>query len=345
MESEANKVIVLSGIRATGALHMGNYLGAIRYFVKLQNTPNHQCFYFVANLHTLTTFTEPEHLREHLRDIILDFIACGIDPAISTLYAQSSVPEISELNWLLSCLTPADKLLKMTHYAEKREQLEKKAQIVSAGLLFYPVLMAADILGPCANLVPVGQDQHAHVELAREIARRFNHQYQVNFFPEPKTSGSGLRVPSLGIAGKMGKSESAESDVINLRDTEEQVVQKFRVAVTDTARMTKKDPGTPENCNIWAYHVMLSDLFDNFSEREWAHDGCVNATIGCVECKMAVAARVNALLAPIRSARVELDKMPPDFYLQILRDGAARARLRFRETVEKVKEIMGVPTY
>ncbi len=173
MEQSAQKEVVLSGIRATGKIHLGNYLGAIQHFARLSCDPTKKCFYFIANLHTLTTWTKPEDLRRFLVGIVLDFVACGVDPQTATIYAQSSVPELSELCWLLNCLTPVGDLLGMGHYKDKQEALKASGDMVSSGLLTYPVLMTADILGPKANLVPVGQDQHAHVELARDVARRF----------------------------------------------------------------------------------------------------------------------------------------------------------------------------
>ncbi|MFH0779244.1 MAG: tryptophan--tRNA ligase [Parcubacteria group bacterium] len=335
-----NPQIVLSGIRATGKLHMGNYLGAIQHFVKLANDPTKKCLYFIANLHTLTTWTPPEDLKNHLAGIVQDFLACGIDPQKAVIYAQSSVPEISELNWLLACLTNIEELKGMAHFKDKEKQMKERGEMVSAGLLIYPVLMAADILGPRANLVPVGQDQHPHVEFARDIARRFNRTYD-KLFPIPELlEGPGIRVPGLGASGKMGKSES-ENNVLNLDDSSDAVNAKFKIAVTDEKRQFRKDPGDPSKCNIFILHQMLSEP----GELSWAQNGCQTAGIGCLECKMVVAAHVNKIIEPIRQKRSEICGLGASYVLDILADGGKKARQRFSETVQIVKDKMGVPSY
>ena len=334
------KQIVLSGVRATGKMHLGNYLGAIRYFVQLAGDPTKDCMFFVAGLHSLTTWTPPEDLKNHLAAIVKDFIACGIDPKTSIVYAQSSVPEISELNWLLLCLTPYKELFNMAHFKDKSESLKNKGEMVSAGLLAYPVLMAADILGPRANLVPVGQDQHKHVELARDIARRFNRLYG-HLFPIPELlEGSGIRVPGLTASGKMGKSDGA-SGVLNLDDSAAVIERKFSTAVTDSARQRRTDVGDPNKCNIFTFHHLVSTP----AEIVWAQTGCQTAGIGCRDCKMVVARHVTEMLLPIQQKRMELDTLGDDFVLDILSDGGKRARARFVETVAIVKDRMGVPAY
>ena len=248
-----SKTVVLSGIRATGQLHLGNYLGAIQHFVTLAQDPSNDCFYFIANLHTLTTRQDPQQMQIDLRNIVLDFMACGLDPEKSTIYAQSSVPELSELSWLLACLTPVSGLMNMHHFKEKKDRLSEEGLKANAGLLTYPVLMAADILGPHANLVPVGEDQHAHVEMARELAKRFNHHFGDGIFPIPNLlEGEGIRVPGLTADGKMGKSEA--DSAIMLNDSPDEVERKLRSAVTDPQRMKRSDPGDPEVCNIFTFH-------------------------------------------------------------------------------------------
>lgn len=334
--------IVLSGIRATGKMHLGNYLGAIQNFVKLANDSTKKCYYFIANLHTLTTWTPPEDLKNHLVGIVQDFLACGIDPKKAVIYAQSSVPEISELNWLLACLTTIESIEGMVHFKEKKEEMKKRGDMVSAGLLTYPVLMAADILGPRANLVPVGEDQHPHVELTRDIARRFNRLYQVEYFPIPALlEGESIRVPGLGASGKMGKSDAENSGVINLSDRPEIVNAKIKTAVTDNKREKRTDPGNPDKCNLFTFHHLLS----TGEEIAWAQNGCLNASIGCVECKTIVAKHVNDLLTPIQDKRYALEKFGKDYILDILRDGGMQARAKFSETVNFVKDKMGVPAY
>lgn len=331
--------VVLSGIRATGQMHLGNYLGAIRYFVDLAQQDDYHCFFFIANLHTLTTPVDPVQMQHDLREIVIDFLAAGLDPERSTIYAQSSVPEISELAWLLGCLTPVNNLLGMPHFKEKRDKLEHLGTSANAGLLTYPVLMAADILAPRANLVPVGEDQHPHVELARDIARRFNAQFGT-LFPIPGLlENAGVRVPSLTGEGKMAKSESDGS--ILLVDSPESIERKFRQGVTDPARKRRQDPGNPDNCPIFSFHQLLSTP----EELRWASHGCRSAEIGCIECKAVVAKHVRQLLEPFQERRREITARGTLFVDEILHDGGKRARARIAETVNEAKRRMGVPEY
>ncbi|MDO8260793.1 MAG: tryptophan--tRNA ligase, partial [Candidatus Magasanikbacteria bacterium] len=249
------KDVVLSGIRATGKLHLGNYLGAMRYFVDLSRDPQKQCYFFIANLHTLTTKTDPESIKHDLLEITLDYLAAGINPETSIIFAQSSVPETCELSWLLNCITSISALTILPHFKDKKDKMETLGQSINSGLLTYPVLMAADILGPKATLVPVGEDQYPHVELTRELARRFNFLYGKTF-PEPQTlKGEDIRVPGLDGTGKMGKSDN---NTIDLIDTQKIIKQKISQAVTDPARIKKTDPGTPEICNIFELHQLMS---------------------------------------------------------------------------------------
>lgn len=331
--------VVLSGIRATGQLHLGNFLGAIQHFVELAQDPDNDCYYFIANLHTLTTRQDPDRLQADLRNIVLDYLACGLDPERCTIYAQSSVPEISELAWLLACLTPVHGLMNMHHFQEKRDDLEGAGLTANAGLLTYPVLMAADILGPHANLVPVGQDQHAHVELAREVARRFNYHFG-NTFPIPDLlDGPGIRVPGLSASGKMGKSDAEGS--IMLTDDQTTVDHKFRRAITDPQRQKRSDPGDPQVCNIYTFHQLLSTA----EQLQWAHQGCTSAGIGCLECKTVVAGHVNDILAPIRERRRELLAQGIDRIDDIIREGGLKARQVIAPHVAEAKDKMGVPFY
>ena len=336
---QKTKKVVLSGIRATGQLHLGNYLGAIQHFVTLAQDPNNDCFYFIANLHTLTTRQDPAQLQHDLRNIVLDYLACGLDPERCTIYAQSSVPEISELAWLLACLTPVSGLMNMHHFKEKRERLEEEGTTANAGLLTYPVLMAADILAPHANLVPVGQDQHAHVEMARELARRFNHHFGETFPIPNLLEGPGIRVPGLSASGKMGKSD-ADGSII-LTDTDQVVDQKFRQAVTDPQRQKRTDPGNPEICTIYTFHHLVSTP----TEIEWARKGCTSAGIGCLECKAVVAKHINDLLAPIRERRRELMSQGMSRIDDIIHQGGLKAREVIAPHVTETKNKMGVPFY
>ena len=333
-----NKQVVLSGIRATGNLHLGNYLGALRYFVTLSNDESKKCFFFIANLHTLTTRTDPTEIKRDLLEIVLNFVSAGIDPEKSTIFAQSSVPETCELNWLLACITPVADLERMPHFKEKKDKKEEMGETINAGLLTYPVLMAADILGPKANLVPVGEDQYPHVELTREIARRFNHVYGETF-PMPNVlEVEAIRVPGLDGTGKMGKSDQ---NTIDLSDTIEAVKNKLAKAVTDPARKRRKDPGNPSVCNIYT----LNQLMSSNEEIKVVYSGCLKAEIGCLDCKSIISKNINSILAPIQQRKAELSGKGRQYILEILSEGGKKARKIISSTVEEVKDKMGVPTY
>jgi tryptophanyl-tRNA synthetase len=332
------KTVVLSGIRATGRLHLGNYLGAMRHFAELSQDQGKKCFFFIANLHTLTTRVEAELIQRDLQEIVLDYLAAGIDPEKSVIFAQSSVPETSELSWLLACLTPVSSLTILPHFKDKKDKMEELGQTVNAGLLFYPVLMAADILGPRANLVPVGEDQYPHVELTREIARRFNNIYGETF-PEPQTlKGEDTRVPGLDGTGKMGKSDG---NTIDLIDSPEKIWEKISRAVTDPARVKRTDPGKPEICNVFGLHQMISQP----AEIAYVQTNCRNAGIGCLDCKKILSDNIIALLTPFQTRRQELAQKGALFIADILHDGGQRARAVIAATVQEVKEKMGVPGY
>jgi tryptophanyl-tRNA synthetase len=332
------KDIVLSGIRATGKMHLGNYLGAIRNFAKLSQDESKSCFYFIANLHTLTTRTDPQEMQKDLVNIVIDFIASGVDPEKSVIFAQSSVPETSELTWLLACLSPLGDLFRMPHFKEKKEKMMAEGITENAGLLTYPILMAADILGPLANLVPVGEDQHPHVEFAREIARRFNAQFGETFVVPELLKTEALRVPGLDGTGKMGKSDN---NTIDLTDSPETVSKKIMVAVTDPARKMRKDPGSPEKCNVYSLHTMISsgeEIAQCFRE-------CRCAGIGCVDCKKILIKNVNQLLAPIQERRQEVVSCGPEYPIEVIREGGKKAREVIAKTVNDAKTKMGVPFY
>jgi tryptophanyl-tRNA synthetase len=333
-----NREVVLSGIRATGKLHLGNYMGALRYFVELSRDPSKECFFFIANLHTLTTKTDPEAIKRDLLGVVTDFISVGIDPETATLFAQSSIPETSELNWLLACLTSVSDLERMPHFKEKKEKKEEQREIINAGLLTYPVLMTADILGPKANLVPVGEDQHPHVELARDLAKRFNAQYG-EVFPVPNLlEGGAVRVPGLSGDGKMGKSDG---NTIDLTDDQETVMRKVLQAVTDPNRKRRSDPGDPQVCNIYSYHLLLS----SGEEINTVVAGCQNASIGCIDCKKIISRNISNLLAPIQERRSEVVAKGEGYLYDVLREGGLRARTKVAATVAEVKDKMGVPFY
>ncbi|MFA6048129.1 MAG: tryptophan--tRNA ligase [Parcubacteria group bacterium] len=332
--------IVLSGIRATGKLHLGNYVGALKNFVELSRDEAKKCFYFIANLHTLTTHTNPSELRASVKDIVRDFLACGLDPKVATIYAQSSVPEITELSWILSCIAPLNLLTIMPHFKEKRDKLNESGITENAGLLTYPILMAADILCVKSELVPVGDDQAPHVEFARELAKKFNDMFG-ELFPMPKFfGGAGLRLPGLDNRGKMSKSEV--SSVIYLDDSPDAVWKKLKVAVTDPQRVKRHDPGNPDVCNIFTFHHALETPVGDITRitRE-----CKSGEIGCIECKEILAKVVNDILRPINERREQIIGLGASYIDEVMHDGGLRARKVIQQTVAEAKELVGVPLY
>lgn len=337
MDSAAQKITVLSGIRPTGALHLGNYLGAVRECVRLTEDPQNNCHFFVADLHGITTRPDPQLLKRDRRLVVRDFLAAGLDPNQVTLFTQSSVPETCELAHILSCLTPVGELMRMHHFKEKRDDLEGHGIEANLGLLSYPVLMAADILGPQANIVPVGDDQRQHVEIARNLAERFNKQYGELFpIPEPRIHTQ-KRVPSLAGEGKMSKSK--EKGVIQLDERPEGVFKKLKVAPTDPARRTRTDPGDPNKCNLYTLHGFVS------SEEELREvaTGCQTAGITCYECKTLLAKNVSAVLNPMQERRREIEALGDRYIDEILYEGGRKARARIAETVARAKDLAGIP--
>lgn len=332
-----NKKTVVSGIRATGKLHIGNYLGAIRYFVELSKSDDYECYFFIANLHSLTTGTFIDDLTNNLKDIVMDFLACDINPDKSVIYAQSSIPQTCELAWLLNCLTPVSNLTKMPHFKEKKQNLSALGISANSGLLTYPVLMAADILGVKADLVPVGKDQKTHIELTAEVARRFNNNFG-ELFPIPQMHEHEIKVPSLSGEGKMGKSDT--SGIIYLYDPKDVIFERFRTAVTDTNRKRKTDPGDPNVCNVFSFHNLISSV----DEIKWVVKGCTAGSIGCIECKKIAAENVFNLLVPIQEKRKQLEEQGCKI-TEILNQGGKRAKKIIEETVNQSKEMMGVPSY
>ena len=268
--------VVLSGIRATGRLHLGNFIGAVQHFVDYQRS-DAQCLYFVADQHTLTTLEDPKSLQRNLIDIVKDYIAAGLDPERSIIYCQSSVPEITELCLYLGMVQPLGELLNVPTY---KDLIRKNPDRVTHGLLTYPVLMAADILGPKATLVPVGEDQVPNVELARDLARKFNNRYG-NTFRVPEMISRMVRVPGLD-GEKMGKSDSGNA--IDINSPIEVVRSRYqKLGITDVARKHRNDPGHPYDCkSVYPLHELVT--VGERDSRTIAKQ-CQSAEIGCVDCK------------------------------------------------------------
>ncbi len=392
---------VLSGMRPTGQLHLGHYHGVLKNWIKLQH--EYECFFFVADWHALTThYDAPQVIEQNVWEMVVDWLAAGVNPGSAKLFIQSRVPEHAELHLLLSMITPLSWLERVPSYKDQQEKLKEK-DLATYGFLGYPLLQSADILVYSAGLVPVGADQVAHVEITREVARRFNHiygkdpgyeeqaeaairkmgkkaakvyvqlknQYQeqgdqealerahalVNsqqnislnererligyvegggkvILPEPKALlTEAAKMPGLD-GNKMSKSYG---NTISLREEPDQVEHKVRTMQTDPARVRLSDPGDPEKCPVWQLHQVYSDL----SCREWVQDGCVNAGIGCLECKKPIIDAIIAELEPVRERAREYER-DPDMVRSIIAEGCEAARDEARETMENVRQAMGL---
>ena len=323
------KESLFSGIQPTGELHIGNYLGAIKNWVALQDT--YDCTYCVVDYHAITIEYDTADFHNRIVNAVMMLLACGIDPVKARLFVQSHVPEHTELAWILSSVTPMGELGRMTQFKEKSEQHK---QNINAGLFTYPVLQAADILLYLASKVPVGEDQVQHVELTREAARSFNARYAA-IFPEPEAIVSKAR-RILGLDGKAKMSKSL-NNYIGLMETPESVWEKLRVAVTDEARKRRTDKGDPDVCNIYSLHT----YFSSPAEQTACADGCRNAAIGCIDCKKILCKNMCAELAPIqeRARRLQAD---PRAVTDIIADGAQRCSVIARRTMDSVRRALGI---
>ncbi|MFP5463296.1 MAG: tryptophan--tRNA ligase [Gammaproteobacteria bacterium] len=392
---------VLSGMRPTGRLHLGHYHGVLKNWVRLQH--QHRCFFFAADWHALTTdYEHPQQVAEHTQDMIVDWLAAGVDPGSAVLFVQSRVPEHAELHLLLSMITPLGWLERVPTYKDQQEQLRDK-DLATYGFLGYPLLQGADILAYKATLVPVGEDQVAHLELTREVARRFNHLYgrEVDFetrvqaalrklgrkqaqlyednrrayqergdqealavaqalirgqanislgdrerllgnlegggiivLPEPQPLlTETARMPGLD-GRKMSKSYG---NAIGLREDPDAVAQKLRTMPTDPARVRRSDPGDPEKCPVWSLHQVYSDD----AQRAWVQEGCRSAAIGCLDCKKPLVDAVQAELSLFRE-RARPFEDDPGLVREIIAGGCEQAREQARETLDEVRQVMGL---
>jgi tryptophanyl-tRNA synthetase len=322
---------VFSGARPTGRQHLGNYLGAIKNYVALQD--DYECVYCIVDLHALTTVEDTLNLRQNTYDMALDWLAAGIRPQETIMFVQSQVPQVTELHTILSMLTPLGKLTDLPTFKEK---IRENPNNINYGLVGYPVLMTADIVLYRSNLVPVGIDQAPHIEFARELVRTFNYRYNSNALIEPQMKNT--IVPKvLGIDGvnKMGKSLNNH---IELAATPEETQKRVSQMVTDPQRIRRDDPGNPDVCNVFSMHKIFSPA----DEVEMINIECRRAGIGCVDCKKRYAANLNNHLAPFRSKRFELNANPQAVW-DVLHDGAKRARLIADETMVKVREAIQLP--
>jgi len=319
---------VFSGARPTGRQHLGNYLGALQNYVSLQD--EYDCIYCIVDVHALTSLEDTGGLQKNIYDMMLDWLAAGLDPGKSILFVQSHVPEVMQLHTLLSMVTPLGWLLRVPTFKEKARL---QPQNINYGLVGYPVLMTADIVLYKAEVVPVGEDQLPHLELAREIARRFNNLFGYTF-PEPEAKLTSFPL-ILGLDGKEKMSKQLGND-IELAVSDEETVERVMTAVTDPARRYRNDPGHPEICNIYRLHGYFNPLrLDEIA------DQCRTAKIGCVECKTLLAQEINSTLRPFREQRAIL-ATKPQYIADVLADGAERARVIARETLREVKHKMGL---
>ncbi len=329
---EALRLRILSGMRPTGALHVGHLVGALENWVSLQDA--YECYFAIVDWHALTTeYSNPSAVSGHVREVALDWLSAGIDAGRSAVFVQSAVKEHAELHLLLSMIVPLPWLERVPTYKEQREQLRDR-DLNTYGFLGYPLLQAADILAYRAQAVPVGEDQVPHVELCREIARRFNHHYG-EVFPEPRA----LLTPTPRIPGLDGRKMSKSyGNAIFLaephRTIEDKVLHRM---VTDPARKRRHDPGNPDLCPVFDHHKVFSAP----SRVAWAAEGCRTAGIGCRDCKEALLERYRERLDPIRERRALLAERPGAVD-EILRAGADRARAAAAETLRRVRAAIGI---
>ncbi len=322
---------VLSGMRPTGKLHLGNYVGALDNWVRMQD--EYQCFFEVADWHALTTdYADTSQVKQNSLEVTLDWLAAGLDPEKSVIFIQSHVPAHAELHLLFSMITPLGWLERVPTYKEQRENIKDK-DLGTYGFLGYPLLQAADILIYKADVVPVGEDQVAHVELTREVARRFNGFYG-EVFPEPQS----LLTIAPKLPGTDGRKMSKSyGNTILLTDPEPVVRQKLKTMVTDPARVRRSDPGNPDVCPV-------GDLHKIFSSKETmakVYEGCRSAGIGCIECKSWAADALVQLLSPMQERRKKFEDNPRLAW-DILEAGTERARKEAAETMSDVRAAMGM---
>jgi len=322
---------VFSGARPTGRQHLGNYLGAIKNYVALQD--DYDCVYCIVDVHALTTVETTEELKQNTTEMVLDWLAAGIRPDDSIVFVQSHVPEVMELHTYLSMVTQFGKLTDLPTFKEKVAQ---QPENVNYGLLGYPVLMTADIVLYKTDVVPVGIDQAPHLEFAREIVRSFNYRYNTKVLIEPQVKHTEI-LKVLGIDGKAKMSKSLNNH-IELASTPEETSARVRDMVTDPARIKRTDPGNPDICNVFSMHKIFSPQ----EEVDMINTECRSAGIGCVDCKKRFAANLNMHLEPFRAKRAELASKP-DYVSDVLNDGAKRARVIAQQTMTEVREAMQLP--
>ena len=322
------KARVFSGFRVTGEQHIGNYLGAIKNYVALQD--EHDCIYCAVDVHSLTTLEDARQVGLNSLESATVMLAAGVDPERSIIFVQSHVPEVIELAEYFAMLTP---LAVLTRVPTFKEKVKQQPENVNLGLVGYPVLMAADILTYKASLVPIGIDQEPHLELTREIARKFNNRFGETF-PEPQS----VHTETPLVRGLDGQAKMSKSmgNTVPLSATDEETTRLVRSAVTDPQRARRTDPGRPEVCNVYSLHETFTA-----DRTPWIYEQCTTAGIGCVDCKSILADSINETFREVRERHAELGAKP-DFVRSILRAGAERAREIAQETLVEVRDRMGL---
>ena len=321
---------VLSGTRPTAKLHLGNFMGALSNWVNLQK--DHECFFMIADWHALTTeYESPNNLQESSLEVLKDYLSVGLSPDKSVIFKQSDVKQHAELYLLLAMLTPIAWLERNPTYKELLAELSQK-DLKTHGFLGYPVLQAADIIIYRANKVPVGQDQLPHLELTREIVRRFHFIYKKEIFPEPES----ILTPAAKLPGTDGRKMSKSyGNCIYLSDSPDIVQKKIKTMTTDPARIKRTDPGDPNICPVYDLHKLFNDTLQPIE------DGCRSAGIGCIDCKKVLGSKMKEVFEPIYIKRQEFDAKP-DYLKDVLKEGAKKASLAAEETMNKVRDVMGL---
>ena len=321
---------ILSGMQPSGLLHLGNYYGALEKWIELQE--EFECFYFVADWHSLTTlYEDPSHIKQYTFEVVVDWLSAGLDPEKSTLFVQSRIPEHAELHLILSMVVPVPWLERNPSYKEKQAEV-KNVDMSSYGFLGYPVLQTADIVLYDADLVPVGIDQAPHLEISREIVRRFNSIYKKKVFKEPQAKIS--EIPKLnGIDGR--KMSKSYKNAIYLSDTEKEITKKVKAMLTDPARGLRTDPGDPDVCNLFPFHKLYSP---EDMQKEIDRD-CRTAALGCGDCKLKLVDTMLEGLRPHMERRREIAAKPKEVE-DILEEGTRKAQKVAQATMERVKQAM-----
>ena len=325
---------IFSGMRPTGRLHIGNYLGALKNWVNLQDA--YHCIYSAVDVHALTTITSQQETREikpNIREMVMDWLAAGVDPQRSIIFVQSQVPEVMVLHTLLSMVTPLGWLMRIPTFKEKVRQMSETEESVNYGLVGYPVLQTADIILYKADTVPVGEDQLPHLELAREIVRRFNHMFG-DVFPEPKAKLTEAPL-IVGLDGQQKMSKTVDNH-IDIAATPEETSKRVRTAFTDPQRTLRSIPGRPDKCNVYSLHKLF-----NPGDVDTVYRECTTAQRGCVDCKQHLAEGINRNLEPFRERRRVYEARPSDVD-EVLVEGGKRAKVIASETIAEVTEKMGL---